>query len=401
MAISLEGVNKVYPSGFQAVLNLNLEIKDGEFFTLLGPSGCGKTTTLRMIAGLETSSSGRICIGGKDFTHTHPRDRDVAMVFQSYALYPHMTVRQNLALNLEIRKNPRDEIKTRVDQVAKALGIETLLDKKPGQLSGGQRQRVALGRALIRRPAVFLMDEPLSNLDLKLRERTRTELKKLHEHLRVTTVYVTHDQAEALVLSDRIGIMRDGILLQVGTPQEIYDRPASAFVAKFVGTPSINLFDVNAIAVKNKLCLKLDGDLSEIGGAILECEPDALDYFQERRSLTLGIRPESVALFDEDGPGRVAGNIELIEPMGSVNHVVLTIDGAHGTTSDSEPFIAVVRSNEAYFQGNRIWISVRPDRLVLFERGFGPTVAVLSGNRTWQASNNSFLSDKTSLIGKL
>jgi multiple sugar transport system ATP-binding protein len=386
MAIFLEDVTKVYSSGFQAVLNLNLQIKDGEFFTLLGPSGCGKTTTLRMIAGLEASSSGRISIGGKDFTHTHPRNRDVAMVFQSYALYPHMTVRQNLALNLEIRKSPRDDVEKRVKEVATVLGIETLLAKRPGQLSGGQRQRVALGRALIRRPAVFLMDEPLSNLDLKLRERTRTELKKLHERLRVTTVYVTHDQAEALVLSDRIGIMRDGVLLQVGTPQEIYDRPANAFVAKFVGTPSINLFDVHAIAVNNKLCLKLDGDDSEIGGAILECEPEALHYFQDKRSLTLGIRPEAVALFHEDAPGRVAASIELIEPMGSVNHVVLAIDGAHGTTADSEAFIAVVRSNEAYFQGDRIWISVRPDRLVLFERGFGSTVAVLSANRTWRSS---------------
>jgi multiple sugar transport system ATP-binding protein len=386
MAISLEDVNKVYPSGFQAVLNLNLQITEGEFFTLLGPSGCGKTTTLRMIAGLETSSSGRICIGGKDFTHTHPRDRDVAMVFQSYALYPHMTVRQNLALNLEVRKSSRAEIEKRVGEVSRALGIETLLTKRPRQLSGGQRQRVALGRALIRRPAVFLMDEPLSNLDLKLRERTRTELKKLHERLQVTTLYVTHDQAEALVLSDRIGIMRDGVLLQVGTPQEIYDRPASAFVAKFVGTPSINLFDVSAIAINNKLCLKLDGDDSEIGGARLECEPEALSYFQDKRSLTLGVRPEAVALFNEDAPGRVAANVEFIEPMGSVNHVVLAIDGAHGTTADGEPFIAVVRSNEPYFQGDRIWISVRPDRLVLFERGFGKAVAVLSAKRTWQSA---------------
>jgi multiple sugar transport system ATP-binding protein len=370
MAISLEDVNKVFASGFQAVLNLNLQIQDGEFFTLLGPSGCGKTTTLRMIAGLETSSSGRIWIGGKDFTHTHPRDRDVAMVFQSYALYPHMTVRQNLALNLEVRKSSREDIERRVNEVARVLDIERLLSKKPGQLSGGQRQRVALGRALIRRPAVFLMDEPLSNLDLKLRERTRTELKKLHERLRVTTVYVTHDQAEALVLSDRIGIMRDGVLLQVGTPQEIYDRPANAFVAKFVGTPSINLFHANAIAVENRLFLSFDGDESEIVGAILDCEPEALRYFQEKRHLTLGIRPEA--------------QVELIEPMGSVNHVVLAIDRPHGMTSDAEPFIAVVRSNEAYFQGERIWISVRPDRLVLFEKESGKATAVLSGKRTWQ-----------------
>ena len=218
-------MEKAYPSGFTAVNGVNLDVEDGEFFTLLGPSGCGKTTTLRMIAGLETPSAGRIFIGGRDFTDTHPRNRDVAMVFQSYALYPHMTVRENLGLNLEVKRVPPAEIEGRIQNVARMLDISSLLDKKPGELSGGQRQRVALGRALIRRPNIFLMDEPLSNLDLKLRERTRTELKKLHETLRVTTIYVTHDQAEALVLSNRIGIMNAGDLIQVGTPQEIYDRP--------------------------------------------------------------------------------------------------------------------------------------------------------------------------------
>ena len=248
MALVFEGIQKVYPNGFRAVNHLDLEVKDGEFFTLLGPSGCGKTTTLRMIAGLETPSAGKVFIGGRDFTRTHPRDRDVAMVFQSYALYPHMTVRENLVLNLKVRKVAADEIERRLQEVSRMLGIERLLDSKPAQLSGGQRQRIALGRALIRRPNIFLMDEPLSNLDLKLRERTRTELKALHERLRVTTVYVTHDQAEALVLSDRIGIMNGGELLQVGTPQEIYDRPSSVFVAKFVGTPSINLVPVSGTA---------------------------------------------------------------------------------------------------------------------------------------------------------
>jgi multiple sugar transport system ATP-binding protein len=384
MAISLEGVQKVYPSGFRAVLGLDLEIKDGEFFTLLGPSGCGKTTTLRMIAGLETSSSGRICIGGKDFTHTHPRDRDVAMVFQSYALYPHMTVRQNLSLNLEVRKDSRSEIQARVQEVASTLDIERLLDKKPGQLSGGQRQRVALGRALIRRPAVFLMDEPLSNLDLKLRERTRTELKKLHERLRITTVYVTHDQAEALVLSDRIGIMRDGVLLQVGSPQEIYDRPASVFVAKFVGTPSINLFEVVAKVYGEQLQLTFANDGSEVGGALLQCVPQTLQRFPNDRTLLLGVRPEAIALSHEPVPGGIPATIELIEPMGSVNNVVLSTGDAGTSTSDGEPFIAVVRSNEDYYQGNRIWFTIRPDRLVLFDKEAGETVAVLSVDRKWQ-----------------
>src|SRR5713226_8183029 len=275
MALVFEGIQKVYPNGFRAVNHLNLEVKDGEFFTLLGPSGCGKTTTLRMIAGLETPSAGKVFIGGRDFTRTHPRDRDVAMVFQSYALYPHMTVRENLILNLKVRKVAADEIERRLQEVSRMLGIERLLDSKPAQLSGGQRQRVALGRALIRRPNIFLMDEPLSNLDLKLRERTRTELKKLHERLRVTTIYVTHDQAEALVLSDRIGIMNAGELLQVGSPQEIYDQPADIFVAKFVGSPSINLLPVTAEARDRRLTLRLKAGGQEIGTA-LPTPPDVV-----------------------------------------------------------------------------------------------------------------------------
>src|ERR1700684_1896471 len=269
MTLRLQNVQKAYPSGFMAVKGVDLDVEDGEFFTLLGPSGCGKTTTLRMIAGLETPSAGRIFIGGQDFTDTHPRNRDVAMVFQSYALYPHMSVRENLGLNLEVKRVAPAEIVGRIQNVARMLDIGSLLDKKPGELSGGQRQRVALGRALIRRPNIFLMDEPLSNLDLKLRERTRTELKKLHETLPVTTVYVTHDQAEALVLSDRIGIMNGGDLVQVGSPQAIYDRPSTVFVAKFVGTPSINLLSVKAENVDGILVLRLIDGGQVLGGAAL------------------------------------------------------------------------------------------------------------------------------------
>jgi multiple sugar transport system ATP-binding protein len=276
MTLRLQNVQKSYPSGFTAVNGVDLDVEDGEFFTLLGPSGCGKTTTLRMIAGLETPSAGKIFIGGRDFTDTHPRDRDVAMVFQSYALYPHMTVRENLGLNLQVKRVPPAEIEARINNVARMLDIGSMLTKKPGELSGGQRQRVALGRALIRRPNIFLMDEPLSNLDLKLRERTRTELKKLHETLRVTTIYVTHDQAEALVLSNRIGIMNAGDLIQVGAPQEIYDHPKSVFVAKFVGTPSINLIDV---AVQNRdglLAIRLNGYDKPLGSILLGASDKAL-----------------------------------------------------------------------------------------------------------------------------
>ncbi len=386
MTISLEGLKKVYASGFQAVNNLDLQINDGEFFTLLGPSGCGKTTTLRMIAGLETASEGRVVIGGNDFTHTHPRERDVAMVFQSYALYPHMTVKQNLALNLQVKKVAVSEIEIRVAEVARMLGLEKLLDNKPGQLSGGQRQRVALGRAVIRRPNVFLMDEPLSNLDLKLRERTRTELKRLHERMRVTTVYVTHDQAEALVLSDRIGIMSGGDLLQVATPKEIYDRPCNIFVAKFVGTPSINLLSVVAEPDGSRLRLKLKKSGREIPGIILDAESNVIERLSAiGGELTLGVRPEAVAISSEMSDQGLRGAVDLVEPMGSLNHIELTIDGMDGITADGEPFLAVVRSNEDFLHGEPLMISIRPDRLVLFEAATGKTVAALTAERTWAA----------------
>ena len=244
--VRVERVTKVYPGDVKAVDDVSLDVEEGEFMILVGPSGCGKTTPLRMIAGLETVTSGRIELKGRDVTNVPARDRDVAMVFQSYALYPHMTVRQNLGLNLQVRKVPRAEIKQRVEDDGAHAALDHLLDRKPGQLSGGQRQRVALGRAVIRRPNVFLMDEPLSNLDLKLREETRTELKKLHENLRITTVYVTHDQSEAMTLGDRIAVMHDGVLLQVGVPQRLFERPANLFVGTFIGSPAMNLVEAHA-----------------------------------------------------------------------------------------------------------------------------------------------------------
>jgi ABC-type sugar transport system ATPase subunit len=266
------------------------------------------------------------------------------------------------------------------------LDIERLLESKPGQLSGGQRQRVALGRALIRRPNIFLMDEPLSNLDLKLRERTRTELKKLHEKLKVATVYVTHDQSEALVLSDRIGIMNGGHLLQVGAPQEIYDRPSDTFVAKFVGTPSINLLAVTAEAAGGVLHLRLTGSGHELTGAALPADPAVLDHLltlPEHRAI-LGVRPEAVALLHEPTPGAVPGQIAIIEPMGSVNHIVLGVDGREDVTTDGDPFIAVVRSNEDFAAGSPTWLSIRPDRLVLFDNSTGRALANLSPKRAWR-----------------
>src|SRR5512146_3439486 len=237
--VTFENVNKLY-GDFQAVKDLNLAITDGEFMVLVGPSGCGKTTSLRMIAGLEEISSGTLRIGERVVNDVAPKDRDIAMVFQSYALYPHMTVRDNMSFGLKLKKVPKADIAKRVAEGAGMLGLENLLDRKPRELSGGQRQRVALGRAIVREPAVFLMDEPLSNLDAKLRVETRANIARLHQRLGTTTVYVTHDQVEAMTMGDRIAVMRDGVLQQVGTPQDLYDHPSNVFVAGFIGSPAMN-----------------------------------------------------------------------------------------------------------------------------------------------------------------
>ena len=241
--VTFDNVNKVY-GDFHAVKDLNLEIGDGEFMVLVGPSGCGKTTSLRMIAGLEEISSGTLRIGDRVVNDVAPKDRDIAMVFQSYALYPHMSVRDNLAFGLKLRKVPKPEIERRVNEAAETIQLQKLLERKPKELSGGQRQRVALGRAIVREPAVFLMDEPLSNLDAKLRVQTRAEIARLHQRLKTTVVYVTHDQVEAMTMGSRIAVMSEGLLMQVGTPQQLYDHPANRFVAGFIGSPSMNFVEV-------------------------------------------------------------------------------------------------------------------------------------------------------------
>jgi multiple sugar transport system ATP-binding protein len=378
MPLVLRNLSKVYGTGVHAVRDIDLQVRDGEFFTLLGPSGCGKTTTLRMVAGLERPTSGRILMGERDFTDVPPRDRDVAMVFQNYALYPHMSVYDNLALNLQVRRVPRAEIDTRVREIADMLGIGSVLRHKPGQLSGGQRQRVALGRALIRRPNVFLMDEPLSNLDLKLRERTRTELKKLHERLRITTMYVTHDQAEALVLSDRIGVMNDGVLLQVGTPREVYDRPADIFVARFIGSPSINLLRVRVHSVDGALRLRLEGDGTTPDDFSLPLPPAAAPVLNASRGeAVLGIRPEAVALHRQRAPGGVCARVEFVEPMGPVNHVILRLQGSDAAVVDRDPLVAVVGAHEEFQHNTTVWVTVRPDRLVVFDPATGRAQAFM------------------------
>jgi multiple sugar transport system ATP-binding protein len=314
--ISLDAVTKVYPNGVKAVDAVDLEISEGEFVVLVGPSGCGKSTLLRMIAGLEAVSDGSIGIGGEDVTERPPQKRDIAMVFQNYALYPHMTVRENLAYGLRLRKLPKEEWKRRVQETAVTLGLEELLDRKPSALSGGQRQRVAMGRAIVREPKAFLMDEPLSNLDAKLRVSMRAELAKLHERLGVTTVYVTHDQVEAMTLGQRVAVLRDGVLQQVDTPQRLFHRPQNLFVAAFIGSPSMNLIEADVA----------DGRVSfaDFSFTLPESSPAAA----HRGRLIVGLRPtdfEHASAADGRMP-RIRVVPDVVEDLGSEHHVVFTVN---------------------------------------------------------------------------
>jgi multiple sugar transport system ATP-binding protein len=325
-SVRLEGVGKTYPNGHVAAQGLDLEIADGEFMVLVGPSGCGKSTALRMIAGLETPTVGRILIGDKDVTALPPQERDIAMVFQTYALYPHMTVRQNLAFGLRMRRAGQDVIDRRVDEAARALALEPVLSRKPAQLSGGQRQRVALGRAIVREPKVFLFDEPLSNLDAKLRVETRAELARLHRRLAATVVYVTHDQEEAMTLGSRVAVMRDGFLQQVAPPMELYRRPANRFVAGFVGSPGMNF---------------LPGDL--------------VPRLGRKAGATLGIRPHDVAIVPP-GAGEQDAWVDVVEPRGSELLVYLRL-GAAG----EGPELRVVAPPELSIEAGQV-VSVRFDK---------------------------------------
>ncbi len=293
--LSLKNINKIYDNGFHAVKDFNMEIEDKEFIIFVGPSGCGKSTTLRMIAGLEDISSGQLEIDGKVVNDILPKDRDIAMVFQNYALYPHMTVYDNMAFSLKIKKMPKDEIDKKVKEAAKILGIENLLKRKPKQLSGGQRQRVAMGRAIVRNPKVFLMDEPLSNLDAKLRVQMRIEISKLHQKLGTTMIYVTHDQTEAMTLGTRIVVMKDGIVQQIDTPQNLYDHPRNLFVASFIGSPQINLINVEVLKENEDVFVKNDY-------LKLKLPKEKADLLNEKnyigKKVIFGIRPESI--YDEE-----------------------------------------------------------------------------------------------------
>jgi len=318
MKVTLEKVTKKFSKTI-AVNNIDLEIKEKDFLVLLGPSGCGKTTTLRLIAGLETPDSGNIYIGDTLVNDLPPKDRNIAMVFQSYALYPYMSVYDNIAFPLKIRKVPEEEIHERVHKVAELLKIEELLSRRPGELSGGQRQRVALGRAMVREPNVFLMDEPLSNLDAKLRVHMRGELKKLHRRLGVTTVYVTHDQAEAMSISKRIAIMNQGVLQQVGSPEEVYDHPANAFVGGFIGSPAMNMWEGELIEENGKL--KIETSFFKF-----PLPPNLKENASSK--VTLGVRPEDVTIVKGKEPDAIKAKVDIIEPMGRELFVTLTVEGA-------------------------------------------------------------------------
>ncbi|NJO22270.1 MAG: sn-glycerol-3-phosphate ABC transporter ATP-binding protein UgpC [Sphingomonadales bacterium] len=323
--VVLKQINKFYDS-VHAVKDVNLQIHDKEFVVFVGPSGCGKTTTLRMIAGLEAISSGDISIGGQVVNDLAPMDRDIAMVFQNYALYPHMSVFDNMAFGLKMRKFDKSEITTRVNQAADILGIDELLKRKPRQLSGGQRQRVALGRAIVRHPQVFLFDEPLSNLDAKLRVQMRVELKKLHQRLGTTAVYVTHDQVEAMTLGDRVVVMKDGWVQQVGEPLELYNQPANKFVAGFIGSPAMNFSTVTVT--------ERDGGLTAVnGGMNIEVPPHLVDRLKPHtnQQMTLGIRPEDLRVANGSDPAGLSfdSKVEVIEQLGS--EILLDVRVGDGT----------------------------------------------------------------------
>ncbi len=349
-AVEFRKLNKRF--GRQTVVHdLDLSIRDGEFVVLVGPSGCGKSTTLRMLAGLEAPSSGEILIGGAVVNHLQPRQRDVAMVFQDYALYPHKTVRDNLGFGLKMRGLPRAEAEARILAAARMLGIEGLLDRRPAALSGGQRQRVAMGRAIVRRPQVFLFDEPLSNLDARLRAQVRAEIKRLHQELATTTLYVTHDQVEAMTLAERIVILRDGRIEQVGTPAEIYDHPANTFVGGFIGAPAMNF-----------LPARMRGSRADCGGGVLLDLSGLARRPADGEAVILGLRPEH--LHAGPGPGLgFAAPVQLLEPLGSDTLAHLAVGGAMLT--------ARLDPRQAPAVGSRLDLHVAPADLRLFDAATG------------------------------
>jgi multiple sugar transport system ATP-binding protein len=334
--VTFDQVSKVYPDGTRAVSDMDLEIDDAEFMVLVGPSGCGKTTALRMVAGLEEITEGVLKIGDRVVNHVPPRDRDIAMVFQSYALYPHLSVYDNIAFGLKLKKEKKAEIEKRVQEAARILGLEPFLKRKPRALSGGQRQRVAMGRAIVRQPQAFLMDEPLSNLDAKLRVQMRAEIARLQSDLGVTTIYVTHDQVEAMTMGDRVAVMRKGELQQVAPPQELYDHPVNLFVGGFIGSPAMNMVEAGLEQADGGFAARLGSHRITLDEEILAARPGLRGY--EGKKVILGIRPEDLedAALVSDAPAdrRLRGRVELREALGSEIMVHFTVDAPPALTED-------------------------------------------------------------------
>lgn len=355
-SLNLIDVNKVYPNGFHAVHDVNIKVEDKEFIVLVGPSGCGKSTVLRMIAGLEKITTGELYIDDILVNEVPPKDRDIAMVFQNYALYPHMTIFDNISFGLKLRRMPKDEIKTKVEEAASILGLEKLLDRKPGQLSGGQRQRVALGRAIVRDPKVFLMDEPLSNLDAKLRVQTRAELSKLHQRLATTFIYVTHDQTEAMTMGTRIVVLKDGYVYQVADPETLYERPENQFVAGFIGSPQMNFIDATIVESNGRV------EVSYAGGS-LQLTPEKSEQLKQsgygKKEVVLGIRPEHIQINGADGAEDNVAQVEVAELLGSETNLFLSMGGG-------EPFIARVDPSQHIRVNDRVKVLFAPDKVHLF-----------------------------------
>jgi len=382
-SISLEGVGKVYPNGSEAVCNLDLHIPDGQLLVIVGPSGCGKTTVLRMIAGHEAITSGVVRIGEKIVNDLSPRDRDIAMVFQSYALYPQMTVAENIGFPLRMKKVPKRDIQKRVREAADVLGLTEWLDRKPGLLSGGQRQRVAMGRAIVREPSAFLMDEPLSNLDAKLRVQMRAEVARVQKRIGVATVYVTHDQTEAMTLGHRVAVLRSGVLQQCDTPQALYDRPSNTFVAGFIGSPAMNLFE--GVLSTDLGSLILGSQRLGLPSASQLGRPGLKRYGGRR--VVVGIRPEDLPVASGESTGGVIdAEVEIVEALGSelllhfrIDAPAVRADGPDDTAVSSEPgagsdYIARVDPRCSARAGKRVRLSVPQDRLEFFDLGSGQAI---------------------------
>jgi multiple sugar transport system ATP-binding protein len=389
-AIDIKSAGKIYPNGTRALEDVSITINDGEFVVLVGPSGCGKTTLLRMVAGLEDITEGEISIGDKTVNDVAPKDRDIAMVFQNYALYPHMSVFDNMAFSLKLRKLPKDEIDKKVKDAAKTLEISELLDRKPKALSGGQRQRVAMGRAIVRNPQAFLMDEPLSNLDAKLRVQMRAELGQLHTQLQTTTLYVTHDQVEAMTMGDRVAVIRKGELQQIDTPREIYLNPRNIFVAGFIGSPSMNFVYANVGVKKSSIQLSFGNDQIDYNGKKL----DELKAF-ENKEIVMGIRPEAF----EDGnyanesefSESIKVSVSLLEQLGSDSYIhfykdikpvqteaieeILADDGEDiSILGDNTKFIARINPNSTVVEGEEIELKIDPSKLHFFNPDTGDAI---------------------------